>query len=107
MTNEKYAYTITQTVREQADAFILECITPYCEEVTKAKLSKDDIKEALNVWQVYKNYNINLEYKSGKWVQSKDQIYWDCSECGWYNDYSKHFRFCPHCGAIMVEEDKQ
>lgn len=41
--------------------------------------------------------------KSGKW-QNKDD-FWECSRCGWFNDYSKSdFHYCPKCGARMDKE---
>jgi sarcosine oxidase delta subunit len=57
---------------------------------------------------------INVERKSGKWIDSYDlsgNHYKRCSECGAYieatffaNDYS--VIFCPHCGADNREENR-
>lgn len=40
--------------------------------------------------------------KEGTWIDSKQFGFWECSYCGWYNDFSKAmFKYCPNCGAIM------
>ena len=91
---------IVTKVTEEKERFIFETIQPYCEEVTKMEISKEDLKEALTVWQTYKSGAFTR--KTGKWVDSKRHIYWECTCCGWYNDVSnRDFHYCPNCGARM------
>lgn len=43
----------------------------------------------------------------GKWVDTNKYCgFWECNECGWYNDYEK-FKYCPNCGADMRGEKNE
>ena len=48
------------------------------------------------------------EVPTGKWVRKFDSVgnvyYWQCDQCN--SDSERTSRFCPHCGAKMVEEQQ-
>lgn len=39
-----------------------------------------------------------VEPKRGRWIDEH------CSECGWYVYSGDADRYCPHCGAVMLED---
>ena len=53
-----YVQEIAYQMREEYDRFIFESIKPYCEEVAKMEISKEDLNEALAIW---KNHDHELE----------------------------------------------
>ena len=46
--------------------------------------------------------------KTGHWIISPNDCFVSCSECGLHGDKGiyKHYRWCPNCGAKMVETQK-
>ena len=59
----------------------------------------DDIKEAPSV---------QPKPKTRHWIISPNDCFVSCSECGLHGDKGiyKHYRWCPNCGAKMVETQK-
>lgn len=45
------------SVKEEFDRFVFESITPYCLEITRNAISKEDIKSALMLWMQAKSGN--------------------------------------------------
>lgn len=54
------------------------------------------------------------EIRRGKWEQHDDEYYagggyWECSCCKWRISnfiFIEDARYCPHCGAAMIEEEE-
>lgn len=46
--------------------------------------------------------------KTGHWIISPNDCFVHCSECGLHGDKGiyKRYRWCPNCGAEMVELQK-
>ena len=42
---------ITERVLEDEENFIFETIKPYCEEIVQRKISKQELKDALLLWE--------------------------------------------------------
>jgi hypothetical protein len=42
---------ISQRVLEDEENFIFEAIKPYCEEIVQRKISKQELKDALLLWE--------------------------------------------------------
>lgn len=42
---------ISQRVLEDEENFIFEVIKPYCEEIVQRKISKQELKDALLLWE--------------------------------------------------------
>ena len=66
---EKQTYTIKEQMREEEDKFIWECVHPFCEEVIKREISKDDLKEAVEVWMAYREGHL-------VWKSMRNGIVW-------------------------------
>ena len=79
-------------------------------------LHDDDV---ISVWMIKKNINElpSVTQKSGKWIYRREDKY-SCSKCGTTTsvdeagiDEKPMYKFCPYCGARMVEpqesEDKE
>lgn len=55
------------------------------------------------------------ELKTGKWERhySRPNVYadlcWHCSNCGYKtpDNWANKWKFCPHCGAMMQEGERQ
>ena len=54
---------IIEQIREEHDKFVLETILPYCNEITKMELSKDDIMEAFRIWTAFRDGRLEAESK--------------------------------------------
>lgn len=52
---------ISQRVLEDEENFIFEVIKPYCEEIVKRKISKQELKDALLLWEQAKR--VTMRYK--------------------------------------------
>lgn len=46
-----------------------------------------------------------MPQRTGYWIKSPNDCFATCSECGLHGDKGifKHYRWCPICGAKMVE----
>ena len=111
---------IIEQIREKHDKFVLETILPYCNEITKMELSKDDIMEAFRIWTAFRDGRLEWRnpavVRKGKWIEKDGwdgDVYYDCSVCGksWTTiegtPWDNGMNYCPNCGAKMEgsEED--
>ena len=48
---------------------------------------------------------VTPKQRTGHWIKSPNDCFATCSECGLHGDKGifKHYRWCPICGAKMVE----
>ena len=48
---------------------------------------------------------VTPKQRTGHWIKSPNDFFATCSECGLHGDKGifKHYRWCPICGAKMVE----
>ena len=71
-------------------------------------------EENYKLWKYIKSLpSVTPKQKAGHWFYDKSIDNWRCSECnetpktmgycGSANFMAKHFKFCNHCGAKMVE----
>lgn len=50
----RFVYQVSRQIIEDDEGFMLETITPFCEEIVQQKLSKKDLEEALRMWMAAK-----------------------------------------------------
>ena len=76
----------------------------------------DDFKDGvLAVLEMLKRQPTIEERKTGKWVRhySRPNVYadlcWHCSNCGYKtpDNWANKWKFCPNCGARMVQEGEE
>lgn len=96
-------YEMQVEAKEEADRFIFDTILPYCNEVVRMPISKEELKAALTLWAQVKSGN-NLTIKMGEWKINSDGYYPYCSECGF--EPKEMTNYCPKCGALMSESLK-
>lgn len=109
-----YESPIDVIIKHETAAFNVFIEEAVMKEVIKADVhvDKEELKKALiydrkqydtgfrNGWRAAKKF--------GYWAQSYDgngdRFTYTCSICGeWEKDnFTKHYRFCPHCGAQML-----
>lgn len=102
---DKYGsiYEMQVEAKEEADRFIFDTILPYCNEIARMPISKEELKAALTLWAQVKSGN-NLTIKMGEWKINSDGYYPYCSECGF--EPKEMTNYCPKCGALMSESLK-
>lgn len=83
-------YEVSRQAAESNDEFIIDTIMPYCSEVTKIRISKEKLKEAL-----VRYYN-----RHAKWVMNPLTFVSRCSNCNAIKD-SAYDSFCPNCWFAM------
>lgn len=96
-------YEVQMESKEEHDRFIFDTILPYCNEVLRMQISKEELKAALTLWAQVKSGN-NLTIKMGEWKINSDGYYPYCSECGF--EPKEMTNYCPKCGALMSESLK-
>lgn len=76
------------------------------------KTEKDAVSKMTKAWNRRVNGDAEL-VRHGHWKQSyeghDDRFTYTCSACGYqeHDNFTKHYRFCPHCGAKMDEKENK
>ena len=70
---------------------------------------KNEHEETLINERIKNLPSIQPKPKTGHWIISPNDCFVSCSECGLHGDKGiyKHYRWCPNCGARMVEPQER
>jgi flagellar biosynthesis/type III secretory pathway protein FliH len=78
-------------------------------ERPQGDITEEDVQNAIKAGYEngYSMAQAKYQRPQGEWIRCADHYYYKCSICGdtWFYEESKHFQYCPKCGAQMVEND--
>ena len=83
-----------EMVRNSAGSYFVRCTNKQC--AAKTRLYHENDNGARLAW------NRRAE-RTGHYVYDREICTWRCSECGGLEPVGDHVRYCPDCGAKVVE----
>lgn len=93
------AHVLSEKTHNGGRKFRVGCYDPCCSGAAFEGAVFFDKSEAVDAW------NRRVE-RTCRYVYDEVLCGWVCSECGGLEPVGDHVRYCPDCGARVVEKDE-